>query len=59
MIDLELIEMIRKFREDNGYTLHELSNKLDMQLSTVHRWLKTGHINKVYAKVVKERMGIK
>ena len=58
MIDNELIERIRKIKEDNRYTLYELSKKIDMQISTVERWLKTGHINKIYAKVVRERLGI-
>ena len=59
MLDRELIEKLRLLKEQNGYTLHELSKKIDIQISTLERWLKTGHINKVYAKVVKERLGIK
>jgi transcriptional regulator with XRE-family HTH domain len=59
MIDKELIERIKQLKEVNGYTLHDLSKKMDIQISTIERWLKTGHINKVYAKVVKERLGIK
>ena len=59
MVDHDLIEKIRKLKEANGYTLHELSKKVDMQLSTVERWLRTGRINKIYAKVVRERLGIK
>ena len=58
MVDNELIEKIRKLKEENRYTLHELSKKIDMQISTVERWLKTGRINKVYAKLVRERLGI-
>ena len=58
MVVHELIEKIRRLKEENGYTLHELSKKIDMQISTVERWLKTGHINKVYAKLVKEKLGI-
>ena len=58
MIDNELIEKLRLLKERNGYTLHELSKKIDIQISTLERWLKTGHINKVYAKVVRERLGI-
>ena len=58
MIDKELINKIRKFKEENGYTLHDLSIRIDIQVSTLERWLKTGHINKIYAKVVKERLGI-
>ena len=59
MIDKELIEKIRLFKERNGYTLHELSKKIDIQVSTLERWLKTGHINKVYADVVSGRLCIK
>lgn len=58
MIDNELIEKLKLLKERNGYTLHELSKRIDIQVSTLERWLKTGHINKVYAKVVRERLGI-
>ena len=58
MIDIELIKKLRKIKEDNGYTLHDLSKKIDIQVSTLERWLKTGHINKIYAKVVREKLGI-
>jgi transcriptional regulator with XRE-family HTH domain len=59
MIDRELIERIREIKERNGYTLHDLSRRIDIQVSTLERWLKTGHINRIYAHVVKERLGIK
>ena len=59
MVDNELIEKLRSLKERNGYTLHELSKKIDIQISTLERWLKTGHINKVYAKLVKEKLGIR
>ena len=59
MIDTELIEKLRLFKEQHGYTLHEMSKIIDIQVSTLERWLKTGHINKVYADVVRERLGIK
>lgn len=55
---MELIKKLREIKEDNGYTLHDLSKKIDIQVSTLERWLKTGHINKVYAKVVKEKLNI-
>ena len=58
MVDNELIEKLRLLKERNGYTLHDLSKKIDIQVSTLERWLKTGHINKIYAKVVRERLGI-
>ena len=59
MIDKELIEKIKLIKEENGYTLHDLSKKIDVQISTLERWLKTGRINKVYAELVKEKLKIK
>ncbi len=59
MIDNEFIEKLKELKERNGYTLHDLSRKIDIQVSTLERWLKTGRINKVYAAVVKEKLGIK
>ena len=59
MVDNELIEKLKAIKEQNGYTLHELSKKIDIQVSTLERWLRTGRINKVYADVVRERLGIK
>ena len=59
MVDKELIEKLKALKEQNGYTLHELSKKIDIQVSTLERWLRTGRINKVYADVVRERLGIK
>jgi hypothetical protein len=58
MIDMELIKKLRQIKEENRYTLYDLSKKIDIQVSTLERWLKTGHINKIYAKVVKEKLGI-
>jgi len=58
MVDKELIEKIRQFKEENRYTLHDLSKRTDIQVSTLERWLKTGHINKVYAKIVREKLNI-
>ena len=57
MIDKELISKIRQLKEENHYTLYDLSRKIDIQVATLERWLKTNRINKVYAKVVKERLG--
>ena len=59
MIDNELIEKLRLLKDRNEYALDELSKRLDMQISTVGRWFKTGRTNKIYAKIVKERLGIK
>lgn len=58
MLDLELIQKIRSFKQENNYTLHDLSIKLDIQVSTLERWFKTGRINKLYAKVIRERLGL-
>jgi transcriptional regulator with XRE-family HTH domain len=58
MIDRELIEKIRNLKIRNGYTLYELSKKIDIQIGTLERWLKTGRINRLYAKIVKEKLGI-
>jgi len=58
MIDDELIRKILKVKEENRYTLYDLSKKLDLQISTIERWIRTKRINKVYAHLVKERLGI-
>lgn len=58
MIDKELIDKIRQLKEKNHYTLYDLSKKIDIQVSTLERWLKTNRINKVYARIVKERLGL-
>jgi len=58
MIDKELIEKIKRLKEERHYTLHDLSKRIDVQVSTLERWLKTNRINKLYAKLVKERLGI-
>lgn len=58
MIDKELIDKIRNLKIENGYTLYELSKKIDIQVGTLERWLKTGRINKLYARIVKERLDI-
>lgn len=58
MFDKELIDKIKRLKQERGYTLHDLSRKADIHVSTLERWLKTGHINKLYAVVVKERLGI-
>lgn len=58
MVDNELIGKIKDYKERNGYTLHDLSKRIDIQVSTLERWLKTGHINRVYADLVRERLKI-
>lgn len=58
MVDHELIDKIKDYKERNGYTLHDLSKRIDIQVSTLERWLRTGHINKIYAGIVRERLKI-
>lgn len=58
MIDKELIEKIKRLKEERRYTLYDLSKRIDVQVSTLERWFKTSRINKVYATMVKERLGI-
>jgi transcriptional regulator with XRE-family HTH domain len=59
MIDKELIEKIRRLKQDRGYTLYDLAKRVDIQPSTLERWFKTNRINRIYAGIVKERLGIK
>jgi len=56
MLDGELISKLTQLKKANGYTLHDLSKRLDLQVTTIERWLKTKHINKVYANLVKEKL---
>ena len=58
MIDRELIDKLRNFKLEKRYTLHELSRFMDIQISTLQRWFRTGRINKVYAGVVREKLGL-
>ncbi len=58
MIDKELIRQVMQVKQKNGYTLHDLSKRLDLQVTTIERWFKTNRINKVYAKMVKEKLGL-
>lgn len=58
MLDAELVKKLLQFKMDRGYTLYDLSKRLDLQVTTIERWLKTKRINKVYARLVKEKLGI-
>jgi hypothetical protein len=58
MINRELINKIRQLKQNRGFTLHDLSKIIDVPVSTVERWFKTGRINKLYAQVVKQKLGI-
>ena len=58
MVDKELIRRIIDIKVKKGYTLFDLSKRLDVGVPTIERWFKTGHINKVYAALVKEKLQI-
>ncbi len=58
MLDNELIRKLLQLKEEKKYTLYDLSKRLDLQVTTIERWLKTGHINKMYARFVRERLDI-
>ena len=47
-----------QIKQESGLTLHDLSKNLDLQVSTIERWFKTNRINKVYARLVKEKLQI-
>jgi transcriptional regulator with XRE-family HTH domain len=53
-----LIESLKQVKKERGYTLYELSQQLDVQVSTLSRWLKTNRINRMYAKIVREKLHI-
>ncbi len=56
MLDKDLIKDILRVKEERRYTLYDLSKRLDIQVTTIERWLKTNRINKVYAKLVREKL---
>ncbi|MCX5709325.1 MAG: hypothetical protein NT088_01125 [Candidatus Omnitrophica bacterium] len=58
MLNDALIRKIAQLKEENRYTLYDLSKRLDLPVTTIERWLKTGRINKVYARFVKEKLNI-
>ena len=58
MIDGKLISKLMQLKEERGYTLYDLSKKLDIQVTTIQRWFKTRRINKVYAQMVKGKFRI-
>ena len=51
-----LIDKLKLVRKERGYTLNELSRQLDVQVSTLSRWLRTNRINRMYAKIVSEKL---
>jgi len=58
MVDNELIRKLAQLKEDKGYTLYDLSKRLDLQVTTIERWLKTKRINKIYARLVREKLSL-
>ncbi len=56
MEDKELIDKIRALKEERRYTLYDLSKRLDIQVPTIERWLKTNRINRVYGQLVREKL---
>jgi len=58
MIDGRLINKLIQLKEEKGYTLHDLSKRLDIQVTTIERWFQTKRINKVYAQMVRDKLRI-
>mgnify|MGYP000679885356 CR=1 FL=1 len=58
MKNRELIDTLRKLKEKEGWTLYELSRKLDIQVSTLERWFKTNRINRIYARYIKDKLSL-
>ena len=54
MSEKEAIEKLQQLKEK--YTLHELVTRLDIQQTTLHRWLKTGKISKNMADLLERRI---
>jgi hypothetical protein len=52
----KIIEELRGFKERRKYTLHDLSKMLDVQVTTISRWLTTKKINRVYASYLREKL---
>lgn len=58
MVNQELINKIRDYKIKNGYTLYDLSRIVDIQVSTLERWFKTKRINRLYAQIVRQKLGL-
>ena len=52
----KLIDELRGFKEKKKYTLYDLSKMLDVQVTTISRWLTTKKINRVYASYVSQKL---
>ncbi len=50
-------DAVKKLRElKDKYTLHELVTRLDIQQTTLHRWIKTGKISANMADLLERRI---
>ena len=58
MENKELINILRELKEREGWTLYELSKKLDIQVSTLERWFKTNRINRIYAQYIEDKLSL-
>jgi len=54
MSEKEVIAKIKQLKEK--YTLHELVTRLDIQQTTLHRWIQTGKISKNMADLLERRI---
>ena len=54
MSEKEAIKKLQELKEK--YTLHELVTRLDIQQTTLHRWLQTGKISKNMADLLQRRI---
>ena len=54
MSQKEAVKKLRELKEQ--YTLHELVTKLDIQQTTLHRWIKTGIISSNMADLLERRI---
>jgi len=54
MSEQEALKKLRDLKE--RHTLHELVTKLDIQQTTLHRWLKTGKISKNMADLLERKI---
>jgi len=50
----EAVKKLRRLKEE--YTLHELVRKLNIQQTTLHRWIKTGKISANMADLLERRI---
>tara|TARA_Y100000031_G_C7930348_1_gene252415 strand:+ start:149 stop:325 length:177 start_codon:yes stop_codon:yes gene_type:complete len=56
MENIELINKLKEFKREKGYTYLDLSKKLDIQVATLERWFKTGRINRIYAQYIEKAL---